>query len=373
MFALPGHPCWKARLERVQSLQVPAGISPYTETEDGGNAIVRILSPPMSRQTVLRVMVLGFGLVVLLVMAAAYVGYQGSQQIQENAQDLVREHLLNTERATELETRIEEQSGRLLGGLIWILGACFVLAVGGSALTIWTTDKAFRRLEWQTAELTRVSWHMVESNEKIARRFSHEIHDELGQAMAGVKGMMKRMSPEELPQQREELLGMLDEVMTGIRELSQMLRPVILDDFGLDAGLRWLSERFAQRTRIQVKYDSSFSGRMSDNLETQLFRIAQEALTNIARHSGATEASMRLDVARGRVTMEIHDNGKGISDDGAPSQPSLGMVGMRARARQVEGELKVENRLGVGLRILVEAPFRGQEEDGSQENPDPAG
>lgn len=357
----------------MESLSVPIGVSPYTGAEGGGNAIVRILRPPMSRRTVLRVMVLGFGMAVLLVIAAAYVGYEGSQKIQANAQDLVREHLLNTGRAAELEARIEEQSERLLGGLIWILGACFVLAVGGSALTIWTTDKAFRQLEWQTEELSRVSWHMVESNEKIARRFSHEIHDELGQAMAGVKGMMKRMSPDELPQQREELLGMLDEVMTGIRELSQMLRPVILDDFGLDAGLRWLSERFTQRTRIQVKYESNFTGRMSDELETQLFRIGQEALTNVARHSGATEASLRLAVDGGRVRMEIEDNGTGISEGWTPSQPSLGMVGMRARARQVEGELKVENRAGTGLRIMVEAPFRGQEEDAGQENPNPAG
>jgi signal transduction histidine kinase len=214
---------------------------------------------------------------------------------------------------------------------------------------------------------------MVESNEKIARRFSHEIHDELGQVMAGVKSTMKRISPDELPQQREEMLGMLDEVMAGIRELSQMLRPVILDDFGLDAGLRWLTERFAQRTRIRVNYESNFTGRMSDDLETQLFRIAQEALTNIARHSGAAEANVALEVARGQVRMEIQDNGKGIAEEWTPSQPSLGMVGMRARARQVLGELKVENRDGAGLRIVVEAPFRGQEEDGGQENTNPAG
>ena len=357
----------------MESLNVTAELSPYTERDGGGNAIVRILTPPMSRRTVLRVMMLGYGLAVMLVLAAAYVGYHGSQQIQANAQDLVREQLINTGRAAELEALIEQESGELLDGLIWILGACLILAVGGSALTIWTTDKAFRRLEWQTAELGRVSWHMVESNEKMARRFSHEIHDEVGQAMAGVKGMMKRMSPGELPQQREELIGMLDEVMMSIRELSQMLRPVILDDFGLDAGLRWLSERFTQRTQIQVRYDSNFSGRMSDNLETQLFRIAQEALTNIARHSGATEVSMRLNAGRGRVWMEIDDNGKGMPENGAPAPPSLGMVGMRARARQVEGELKVENRAGGGLRIVVDALFRGQEEHGGQENPNLAG
>ena len=251
----------------------------------------------MSRQTVLRVMVLGFGLAVLLVIAAAYVGY-----------------------------------------------------------------------EWQAGELSRVSWNLVESHEKLARRFSHEIHDELGQAMAGVKGIMKRITPEELPGQREEVLGLLDEVMSGIRELSQLLRPVILDDFGLDAGLRWLSERFMQRTRIQVDYSSNYSGRLSDELETQLFRIAQEALTNIARHSGATAATVSLSVQGGHVRMEIADNGRGMPEPFRTPHPGIGMVGMRARARQVRGEVKVENRSQGGVRVVVDTPFRGQEEDGGEEN-----
>lgn len=352
----------------MQTVHISEALSPYTQGWSRGAPPARRPATPMSRQTVLRVMVLGFGLAVLLVIAAAYVGYEGSLSIQTNARDLVREHLLNTGRAATLEKQIEQQSQHLLGGLIWILGACFVLAVVGSALTIWTTDKAFRQLEWQAGELSRVSWNLVESHEKVARRFSHEIHDELGQAMAGVKGIMKRITPEELPGQREEVLGLLDEVMSGIRELSQLLRPVILDDFGLDAGLRWLSERFMQRTRIQVDYSSNYSGRLSDELETQLFRIAQEALTNIARHSGATAATVSLSVQGGHVRMEIADNGRGMPEPFRTPHPGIGMVGMRARARQVRGEVKVENRSQGGVRVVVDTPFRGQEEDGGEEN-----
>ncbi len=342
---------------------LPSEASPYTGSWIGSDPIKLVLKPPMSRRRVLRVMVLGFGLAVLLVMGAAFIGYQGSQSIQLNAQVLVREHLVNSPRGAELEAQIEAQSKALLSELFWVLGACFVLALSGSALTIWTTDKAFRRLEWQSAELNRVSWHLVDSHETIARRFSHEMHDELGQALAGLRGIVMHMSPEELVQRRGELLEHLDEILTGVRELSQLLRPVILDDFGLDAGLRWLSERFSQRTQIQVDYRSTFDGRIADPLETHFFRIAQEALTNIARHSGATNAWMRLQMVDGRVRLEIEDNGHGIDQEQYATRPSLGMVGMRARARQVHGDLKLENGERGGLHISVDAPFQGRVSD----------
>ena len=85
----------------------------------------------------------------------------------------------------------------------------------------------------------------------------------------------------------EDCLHLVDEAIGNVRQMSQLLRPTILDDFGLEAGLRWLGEGFAARTGIEANFDSSFSGRLPDETETHLFRIAQEALTNVARHSGA--------------------------------------------------------------------------------------
>jgi signal transduction histidine kinase len=333
-----------------------------------GDPVALVLTPPMPRQTVLRIMILGFGLVVLLVVGAAYLGYQGSRSIRDTARDLVQEHALDPNRGAVLESRIEAESQDLLDELIWILGACFVLAVVGSALTIWTTHRAFRRLEWQAAELNQVSWHMVDTHEKMARRFSHEMHDELGQALTGLKGMLKSTAPAELDSKREAMVDVLDDALNNVRELSQLLRPVILDDFGLDAGLRWLTERFSQRTGIAIEYSSNFNQRLAEPLETHLFRIAQEALTNIARHSGATQARVHLNVTKTRVQLTIEDNGTGIPHGRAASHPSLGMVGMRARAREVNGELNVENRPEGGLRIRADAPFAGPQDAIEQED-----
>jgi signal transduction histidine kinase len=345
--------------------------TPYRHgSAQSSDAVRLVLAPPMPRQTVLRIMILGFGLVVLLVAGAAYLGYQGSRSIRDTARDLVQEHTLDSNRSAALESQIEAESQELLDELIWILGACFVLAVVGSGLTIWTTHRAFRRLEWQAAELNQVSWHMVDGHEKMARRFSHEMHDELGQALTGLKGMLKSTAPAELDAKRDTMIGVLDDALSNVRELSQLLRPVILDDFGLDAGLRWLTERFSQRTQIAIEYSSNFNQRLAEQLETHLFRIAQEALTNIARHSGATHAWVRLNVSKKLVQLAVEDNGTGMSNDRTATHASLGMVGMRARAREVSGELHVENRPEGGLRVRADAPFAGPQDAIEQEDAD---
>ena len=299
-----------------------------------------LTEPPMSRERVLRVAVAGFGLVVGLVLLAAYLGYRDANRIQDTAQELIRGNLVQTERGAQVEARIVSETQELIDQLSWVLGLCFLLAAGTASLTVWIIQRAFAKLEWQAAELARVSWHMLDGHEKMARRFSHEMHDELGQSLSGLRRMLSREV--DVASIRPECIGIVDEVLQNVRKLSQALRPVILDDFGLDSGLRWLCERFTQRTQISVKYESNLAQRLAGEEETHLFRITQEALTNIARHSEATEASVSLRVNGGSVHLEIADNGHGLKSTDRQSSPSLGMVGMRARARQIDGELIIE-------------------------------
>jgi two-component system sensor histidine kinase UhpB len=228
------------------------------------------------------------------------------------------------------------------------------------------TAKSFRMMRWQSEELNRVSWHMLETQETTARRFSHEMHDELGQSLTGVKALVRGMSAED--GRREDCLRLLDEAIDNVRELSQLLRPVVLDDFGLDAALGWLAERFEERTRIRISYDSNLKDRLPEQTETHLFRIAQEALTNVARHSGATETRISVHSEPARVTLLIEDNGKGLFTSDASNALSLGMVGMRARARQVGGELRVEKGDEGGVRITVWAPLKPEGSDADKEN-----
>lgn len=324
--------------------------------------------PATSRQRVLVVSVAGFGMVVGLVLLAAYLGYHGSNKIQDTAQELVRQNLLNSARGREMEEMIVRETQELIDRLIWVLGVCFLLAVGSAGLTIWIIQRAFARLEWQSAELARVSWHMLDSHEKLARRFSHEMHDELGQSLSGLRRLLGGATAISFPALRQECMEIVDEVIQNVRKLSQVLRPVILDDLGLDSGLRWLCERFTQRTQIPVRYTSEWNQRIDSSEETHFFRITQEALTNIARHASATEAWVSLGVRDGMLCLSIEDNGQGLSPAPGGKPPSLGLVGMRARVRQMGGEITIENRKEGGLRVMVQAPLRQVESNAEQED-----
>jgi signal transduction histidine kinase len=196
---------------------------------------------------------------------------------------------------------------------------------------------------------------MLEGQEAAARRFSHELHDELGQALAAIKANITSSDPNDWKTRRIDCLQVVDDAIANVRELSQLLRPVILDDFGLDAGLRWLADRFGERTGLDTTYESTFHDRLPEETETHLFRITQEALTNVARHSGATRVAVALYALNGGVQLSVEDNGHGLTPS-SHKESSLGLTGMRARASQAGGEMALSTPNGGGLRILVSVP-----------------
>ncbi|MBY0374315.1 MAG: sensor histidine kinase, partial [Bryobacteraceae bacterium] len=267
-----------------------------------------------------------------------------------------------TERHIETESRDLAANSRIL------LGACFILALLCALVTVVFARSSIRRIESQASELSRVSWQMLQSQETLARRFSHELHDELGQSLAAVKANLTAGSDAEWASRRADCIDLVDQSIANVRELSQLLHPVILDDFGLDAGLRWLSDGFSQRTGIAVEYHSIFTGRLDDQVETHLFRIAQEALTNVARHSGANLVRIDLHPLASRLQLVIEDDGQGLRERTSPA-PSLGMTGMRARAQEIGGELRVTSPPQAGVRLEVEVPLKpAPQEDVEPEN-----
>jgi two-component system sensor histidine kinase UhpB len=198
---------------------------------------------------------------------------------------------------------------------------------------------------------------MLKGQEDAARRFSHELHDELGQALTALRANLEALDAANLESRRSDAIGVVDNCIHNVRELSQLLRPVILDDFGLPASLQWLAESFSRRTGIAVECGVDFSGRLDEDVETHLFRVAQEALTNVARHSGATQATIELMRASDRLTLTIRDNGRGLESRNPVDGPSLGMVGMRARARHAGGDFTIANRKEGGLAVSIWVPI----------------
>jgi signal transduction histidine kinase len=256
------------------------------------------------------------------------------------------------------QEQIDRRSSRLRDVSLVFASLSVALALVFAAATVRLVSQLTHGMEWQAAELSRVSWHMLERQEATARRFSHELHDELGQALTAVKTNLTALEgAPDGPRRLADCLALVDGAIGNVREMSQLLRPTILDDFGLEAGVRWLTEGFAARPGVETHFQSSFSGRLPDETETHLFRIAQEALTNVARHSGAKRVEVGLDSRGGQVRLTVRDDGCGLNLEPAAARPAaMGMVGMRARARSAGGDLTVRSRPGEGVLIEVRVP-----------------
>jgi len=271
--------------------------------------------------------------------------------------DLIRSGSI---RLADADRQIESQSRKLREDSAFLLGTSLLLAVACAGTTILFVRQSIERMKWQSGELDRVSWHMLQGQEAAARRFSHELHDELGQSLAAVRSNLTRHRGPDLEALRSDCLHLVDQSIANVRELSQLLRPVILDDFGLEAGLQWLADSFSQITRLGVDFRASSIGRYSDETETHLFRIAQEAFTNIARHCGAGVVAVRLHSDGQKIVLHIEDDGRGLGPaaDGSTKPPSLGMTGMRARARQCGSDIEISPVAPHRLRVVVTVPVR---------------
>jgi signal transduction histidine kinase len=203
--------------------------------------------------------------------------------------------------------------------------------------------------------------HSVREEERA--RVAREIHDELGQALTSIKleaASLIRELPGDAKQQSnraESIVKLADETIRAVQRIATELRPGILDDLGLVAAVEWAVEEFQARTGTKCHVslpDSDID--MDPERATALFRILQETLTNVARHANATEVDVRLAKEDGTLTLEIHDNGKGIGEEQLSVGRSLGILGMRERALLLGGELIISGAPGCGTTVRVRIP-----------------
>jgi two-component system sensor histidine kinase UhpB len=160
----------------------------------------------------------------------------------------------------------------------------------------------------------------------------------------------------------EDCTQLLKDSIRNAHEISQLLRPTVLDDFGLDSAVAWLCERFEERNGIKVRYLADFHDRLEEQTETHVFRIAQEALTNIARHADASFVRVTLRRDANLVSLEVSDNGVGLPSPKEKLRSSFGLTGMKARARSLHGEMHITSSPGKGTTLLVTFPQRDNPE-----------
>jgi len=201
--------------------------------------------------------------------------------------------------------------------------------------------------------------------EEERTRIARELHDELGQVLTGLKmdvsWLQKRLSPAQkiLRDKTGYMLDYLNPAVQMVRRISTELRPGILDDLGLKEAIDWQIREFENRTGITVVFSSNLSEyQLPADISTVLFRILQEGLTNVTRHSGATKVEVELEQRKSGLSFEIRDNGKGISKRRTEARNSIGIAGMRERAELAGGEFRIQGSPGKGTRIFVEIPLR---------------
>ncbi|MCL6508968.1 MAG: sensor histidine kinase [Bryobacteraceae bacterium] len=281
---------------------------------------------------------------------------QRHEEVVNTVGKLIR---LTHNRSRAAKTRIELLAAAQLRRDTVLLGGSVLLAFLCAWLVMRTSTRLYQKIRDQSEQLTWVSWQLLDNQERVARRLSHELHDELGQTLTALKTSVTRHAnaPCADPEWLHDCSDLLKESIRSVHEISQLLRPTILDDFGLDSALNWLCERFADRGGLEITYSSEFHGRLPGETETHLFRIAQEALTNAVRHSGASRVSVRLRQDETNAYLAIEDNGKGLPPPEQLRKGTFGLIGMRARARSSGGDLEIRSHPGRGTAIVVSVPL----------------
>jgi len=218
-------------------------------------------------------------------------------------------------------------------------------------------------------QLRNLAAHVQAAREEERTRVAREVHDELGQILTALKidlsWLKKHISEAEIEGLRHVLLekiqlmsSLSDKTIHAVQRISAALRPPMLDHFGLMAAIEWYAEQFQERTGVACTVASTEQRIEVDKAaSTALFRICQEALTNVARHAEATKVAVCIEKKDGSHTLTVKDNGRGITESESHSSESLGILGMRERALAVGGKFHVSSRSNTGTTVMVSIPL----------------
>lgn len=225
--------------------------------------------------------------------------------------------------------------------------------------------RAEEQLGRSNEQLRALSMRLQAVREQESIRIAREIHDELGGALTGLKMDLcwigKRLSEQSraaVQQKLQSALQLIDETVVKVRNISTELRPSALDDLGLAAAIEWQAREFQKRTEIRCRIVSlQEETTLSAEKSTAVFRIFQEILTNVARHSQASLVEVRMEERGGDLLLRVSDNGRGIEEEKVAAATSIGLLGMRERAMIFGGQVEVAGAEGRGTTVTVRVPL----------------
>jgi PAS domain S-box-containing protein len=266
------------------------------------------------------------------------------------------------------EARVLTKDGRKIPFLLSTMRAVIgnKTYVVGTGIDITKRKRVEEELQTSRDQLRALTARLEKFREEERTLVARELHDQLGQGLTAIKIGVSNLT-EYLPSHKKSQITAIqklaDETIESVRRISTQLRPPILDDAGLVATIEWAGHEFSARNGIKVQLDLP-----QEDLDipldsaTGLFRIFQETLTNVARHANATKVNVRIAKEHGNLTLEVHDNGKGISTPGLPHSTPLGILGMQERALVLGGEFTIAGVPGKGTTVTVRIPMASQKQ-----------
>lgn len=300
-------------------------------------------------------------------------------QLEEQHQTISRivSHMLtfNDQAQQEAGQRVSSVYGQVSKDILLLMGVLFLVALGTGLYTLQANRKTFERLhhlaerlQSQSEQMRMLSWKLIEVQEQTLRHVARDLHDHFGQILTAIGLMLGRAAQKATDsdpvfvQDVRAAKKIVEDTLQSVRDESQIFRPAILDDFGLQQTLGWLAEQFSRQTGVQVHYEGMLAdGLFPPEAAIHVYRIVQESLSNVVRHSGAREAWVTLEEKDNHLDLEIRDNGKGFDapmDMKRAAGQGIGLMGMRERAEHLQGSFSIRSAPHKGTTILVRVPLR---------------
>ena len=314
--------------------------------------------------------------------------FASPEELIHSRQDISRQLYIDPTRREEFKRQLEEQGAvrgfehevfRKDGSRLWISvnartvrdeqGA--IQYYEGTAQDITERKAAEEKLKASSEQLRALSASLQAAREEEGARIAREIHDELGGALTSLRWDLESVDKvisesgdqprlQALRERIEVMLRLTETTINNVRRISAELRPGILDDLGLLEAIEWQAGQFQARTGITCRCDCSLENLdLGREQSTAVFRIFQEALTNILRHAQATSVDITMKVEDGEFVLKIIDNGRGITENEKSGAQSLGLLGMKERAHLIGGKININGIEGEGTVITVRVPLSG--------------
>jgi len=242
--------------------------------------------------------------------------------------------------------------------------ANLAMAFANQATVAIQNARLFEEVRSGHRQLQSLSHRLVQIQETERRRIARELHDEAGQAltslMMGLRLLEKEAAnPNDVKEHVTRLQHVTNDISEGLHRLAIDLRPASLDYLGLVAALRQYIKGFSQQHNIDVRFEAIGldNNRLPSTMEINLYRIVQEALTNVSRHAKATQVDILLEKRDANIIAIVEDNGTGFHIKRVEQKERLGLLGIRERTEMMNGKLTVESSIGIGTTILVKVPY----------------